>query len=186
MKRTKLAVFDLDGTLFDTSEVNFQAYSVAATKLGYKLDRIKFMEVFVGKNYKQFLPLLGISKEEELQQVHEEKKNAYIHCLQYAHKNEQLFQLIDCLRSEYIIALATTASRKNTEEILGYFGVSNLFDYKITQEDTSKLKPNPECYFMAMELAGITPLNTIIFEDSDVGIEAGQASGAIVFKICGF
>lgn len=185
MSRTKLAVFDMDGTLFDTSEVNFRSYSIAAERFGYKINRTKFMEIFEGRNYKEFLPVFGIVKESELQKVHEEKKNIYSDCLQYARMNEKLFQLIRCIRSEYVVVLATTASRKNTEEILNFFGVSDLFDYKITQDDTNKLKPNPECYLKAMELTGIDYQNTLIFEDSDVGIKAGLATGSGVYKVCG-
>ena len=70
MKRTKLAIFDMDGTLFDTSEVNYRAYAEAAESLGYKIERKKFLEVFVGKNYREFLPLFGIIKDEELAEIH--------------------------------------------------------------------------------------------------------------------
>ena len=186
MKRTKLAIFDMDGTLFDTSEVNYRAYAEAAESLGYKIERKKFLEVFVGKNYREFLPLFGIIKDEELAEIHQRKKETYINYLQYAKMNEQLFHVINCIRSEYVIILATTASRKNTEEILQCFGVSHLFDSIITQEDTKKLKPNPECYLKAMEIAQIGSDNTIIFEDSDVGVTAGLASGAVVYRVNGF
>lgn len=37
----KLAVFDLDGTLFDTKDVNFSAYSKVLEELGYK-ERIDY------------------------------------------------------------------------------------------------------------------------------------------------
>lgn len=186
MKRTKLAIFDMDGTLFDTSEVNYRAYAKAAENLGYKIERKKFLEVFVGKNYKEFLPLFGITKDEELAEIHRKKKEIYINYLQYAKINEQLFRVIECIRSEYVIILATTASRKNVKDILQCFDVSHLFDCIIAQEDTKKLKPDPECYLNAMKIAKINADNTIIFEDSDVGVAAGLASGAVVYRVYGF
>jgi len=186
MGRAKLAVFDMDGTLFDTAEVNYRSYAAAAEKIGFFIDREKFKEVFVGRNYRDFLPLFGISKEEDLEFVHKEKKMLYPQYLRYARKNQALFDIINTLKTEYVVVLATTASRANAMDILECFHVARFFDYMITQEDSKELKPNPECYLKAMELAGIGPEKTIVFEDSDVGIIAGQASGASVYKVCGF
>ena len=82
-----------------------------------------------------------------------------------------------------IIALATTASRKNVLDILAFFDLESKFDLMITQEDTSKLKPDPECYIRAMEKAGVSASKTIIFEDSEVGIKAARESGGYVVKV---
>ena len=35
----KLAIFDLDGTLFDTGEVNFFSYQKALNKVGYDVEK---------------------------------------------------------------------------------------------------------------------------------------------------
>ena len=72
--KDKLLIFDMDGTLFDTSESNYCAYKDAADAWGYKLDRDTFMNVFVGKNYKEFLPMFGIKSREELIAIHDYKK----------------------------------------------------------------------------------------------------------------
>ena len=184
MKKDKLAVFDLDGTLFDTAEVNYQAYKKAAEEIGYSIDKENFMKYFVGRNYKEFLPLFGIKSDLEIKSIHEKKKEIYSRYLKFAHINQSLFSLIDSLKTDYIVALATTASKRNTMDILNAFGKKEVFDYIITQEDIDKLKPDPECYVVAMQKSGVTAEKTIIFEDSDVGIEAGLASGAKVYKVC--
>lgn len=181
MKR--LALFDMDGTLFDTSKVNYLSYKEAAAKLGYNIEEEKFMELFPGRNYRDFLPAFGISREEELQFVHEEKKKLYTEFMSSAKENVFLTDIIKNLPEEYVKALVTTASRKNTEDILSAFGLQNAFDFCITQEDSKALKPDPEAYLLAMERAGISAENTVIFEDSEVGIQAAYASGASVFQI---
>lgn len=186
MIHKKLAIFDMDGTLFDTSEVNYRAYAAAAKKLGFVIERETFMNLYVGKNYKDFLPLFGIKTESDLHAVHQEKKLQYPSCLAYARINQPLFDVIDTLKERYITVLATTASKKNVLDILNYFRVEEYFDFLITQEDTVRLKPDPECYLQAMQIAGVKAEDTIIFEDSEVGIQAAQASGANVYKVCGF
>lgn len=181
--KKKLAIFDLDGTLFDTEEVNFLSYQAAAVACGYEITKERFSEQFVGKNYKEFLPAFGITDVTTQEKIHELKKKLYPDFLKHARKNEHLFSMIQCMKNEYVLAVATTASMKNVREILSCFAASQLFDILITQEDVKALKPNPECYLRAMELAGIKPEHTIIFEDSAVGLCAAMASGASVMKV---
>lgn len=181
--KKKLAVFDLDGTLFDTERVNYLAYRAAAAEFGYDITCEQFSAQFVGKNYKDFLPAFGIEDSDVQEQIHESKKRAYAGFLKEAKINEHLFAMIRGIKEEYVLAVATTASRKNVCEILSCFAVQELFDFLITQEDVKKLKPNPECYLLAMRRAGIDAEHTVVFEDSAVGIAAAVASGASVIKV---
>ena len=78
------------------------------------------------------------------------------------------------------------ASKENTNDILEYFGVKDYFDYVLAQEDVAKLKPDPECYVKVMDVMQIAPDDTMIFEDSDVGIQAAISSGADWVKVTEF
>lgn len=186
---TKLAVFDLDGTLFDTREVNFLAYSQAIKEQGIdtKFDFSYYINYCNGRYYKDFLPLIipNISNE-QLSLVHERKKELYLQYVPRAKKNDHLFNMIELIRSEYLIALVTTASRKNVDDILNEFKVRDLFDWIITQEDVINKKPDPECFLVAMDKASVSKENTIIFEDSDTGIEAAARSGAKYMRVFGY
>lgn len=184
----RLLVFDMDGTLFDTAESNYCAYRDAAKEWGYEIVHDKFMEVFVGKNYKEFLPVLGVSGKDVLKKIHDHKKENYRSYIGKIKKNEALFKVMDVYKqkSNGKIALATTASKENTNDILDYFKVKSYFDHVIAQEDVSKLKPDPECYIRVMEIMGTNPENTMIFEDSEVGIQAAIASGADYVRVCDF
>ena len=181
--RNKLAVFDLDGTLFNTQEVNFYSYAEAANRLGYCIPRQQFLEITPGKNYKEFLPVFGITDLKNIEQIHDLKKQLYSNNIDKVKKNSILFQLIETLKKDYIIALATTASRKNTLDLLKYFQVENIFEIIITQEDTKKLKPDPECYLLAMKKARVAAESTIIFEDSEIGLQAAKSSGGYPMKV---
>ena len=54
------------------------------------------------------------------------------------------------------------------------------------RKNVKKKKPDPEGFCKAMDYYKISKDNTIIFEDSDVGIEAAEKSGASVFVVRGF
>lgn len=61
--------------------------------------------------------------------------------------------------------------------------LSEGIDGIISGDDVTQPKPHPECFLRAMELAGATPRQTIIFEDSTMGLQAAEASGAAYVKV---
>ena len=90
------------------------------------------------------------------------------------------------MRPRYKIALVTTASRKNTYQLLEYTEKTALFDLILTAEDVKKHKPDPEGFLKAINFFGAKEEDCIIFEDSDVGVEAALKTKASVVRIESF
>ena len=86
------------------------------------------------------------------------------------------------MNREYKTAVVTTASKENCYDILNQFGLVDLFDLILTHDDISKSKPDPEGFLKAMDYFDAKPTETIIFEDSEVGLEAAEKSGAYYYK----
>lgn len=182
MKKESLAIFDLDGTLFDTTDVNYQAYAQALEQFGYSLDYRYFCESCNGRHYKDFLPTVSTSDPAVLNRIHQRKKELYAKYLDKAKPNDHLFRIMEGMTG-YHKAIVTTASRVNCMQILEYFGKVNNFELILTQEDFAKTKPDPEGFLRAMEYFAMEPENTVIFDDSDVGVEAALRSGASVLAV---
>ena len=121
-----------------------------------------------------------------MERVHERKKQLYPAYLEVAVENKHLFSILSMMRHKYYIALVTTASRANCEDILRYFHRKNDFDLILTHNDVTKKKPDPQGFILAMQYFNICSENTVIFEDADVGIEAAKRSGASVMRIMDF
>ena len=81
------------------------------------------------------------------------------------------------------VVLVTTGSNKNVNEILEYFHHEDLFDEVFTQDDVEEQKPSPQCFIKAMEHFKMSPEDSFIYEDSDVGLKAAYKSGANVIKV---
>ncbi|MFJ6534304.1 HAD-IA family hydrolase [Microbacterium sp. NPDC091662] len=56
-------------------------------------------------------------------------------------------------------------------------------EQKVTAEDVSASKPDPEGFLRAAELLGIAPADCVVFEDSGAGIQAGLAAGMRVVGV---
>jgi HAD superfamily hydrolase (TIGR01509 family) len=80
------------------------------------------------------------------------------------------------------LALVTSSERVVTEELLRMGNVDHYFSLVITRDDVPKHKPDPYPYLKALELTGHEATEVMIFEDSEVGIEAANGSGAFVMR----
>lgn len=178
----KLIIVDLDGTLFDTKDINYHAYKEAMASYGYDLDYRYYCDFCNGRHYMDFLPQITTIDKKILEKIHHSKKVAYKKYLDKAVLNVGLVDIVRLLRGEYKTALVTTASKKNCYDILEKFNLVELFDLILTHDDITKSKPDPEGFLRAMEYFDAKPNETIIFEDSDVGLKAAEKSGAYYYK----
>lgn len=180
----RLIITDVDGTLFDTAEVNYRAYRDICNGQGYRLTKDYYMEHMFGKHYKDYFRNMFPDADASFyENLHEQKKEVYPKYLSFAAENHHLINILNTMKKDYKLAVVSTACRQNTMDILRCFGLEDLFDLILTQEDVERVKPDPEGFLKAMEYFGVSPENTLIFEDSDVGIEGAIRSGANVMRV---
>jgi HAD superfamily hydrolase (TIGR01509 family) len=61
---------------------------------------------------------------------------------------------------------------------MSYLKLNSGIDGIISGDDVARPKPYPDCFLEAMRREGVEPEESIIFEDSEVGVEAARRSGA--------
>ena len=62
-------------------------------------------------------------------------------------------------------------------------GPNGAVDGILSGADVAHSKPAPDCFLEAMRREGCSPRETLIFEDSEIGLEAARRSGASYFKV---
>ena len=75
-------------------------------------------------------------------------------------------------------AIPDTATKPAPDE-----GPNGAVDGILSGADVAHSKPAPDCFLEAMRREGCTPRETLIFEDSEIGLEAARRSGAGYFKV---
>lgn len=171
-------IADLDGTLVDTFEANFRAYQKAFSKVGMQLTSERYGECF-GYRYDRFMQEMDVTDKAIADTIKELKKEYYPEYFQYLRPNTALINLIAGVKAMGgRTAIASTARKENLMNVINYFGIAHHFDLIFAGIDVKNGKPDPEIYIKAMTALGVTPEETLIFEDSQVGIDAARASGA--------
>ena len=79
-------------------------------------------------------------------------------------------------------ALVTSADRVLAAARMGAAGL-RMPQVRITAEDVSRSKPDPEGFLRAAGLLGAAPEDCVVIEDSPAGIAAGRAAGMPVIGV---
>lgn len=178
--------FDLDGTLVDTHNSNFEAYRRALLDFGVELTFDQFRKS-IGHQAKVFLPWFAPGLEsDDYERIAQKKKEYYKEAARLSIVNEQLVRFIASVKPDHAIALVTTAKRDNAQTILEHHKLGRLFDVVVTAEDVLASKPSPEAYLIALRKTGLGPKEVVAFEDSQPGLEAATAAGIAVIQVKDF
>lgn len=73
------------------------------------------------------------------------------------------------------LAVASNSPRPFVRQALQEIGLLESFDAIVTIEDVRERKPNPEMFLLTAERLGVQPHKCLIFEDSDIGLQAARA-----------
>jgi HAD superfamily hydrolase (TIGR01509 family) len=92
--------------------------------------------------------------------------------------------LIQHLKREFLnVAVVSNCNRQNAELLLRGIGLFDEIEYLVSSSDVVAGKPSPEGYYKAMLTFGVSRDETLIVEDSPVGVAAAKASGAHVLVV---
>ena len=179
----KAIICDFDGTLADTFEANFHAYQKAFDEQGIMLSEETYRAAF-GLRYDDFMRLVEMDDPLKARVIRERKKELYPHFFHLLRPNTKLLEFVRAFHDAGgKTAVASTARKENLFNVVNYLGIESFFDRIQSGNDVGHGKPNPEIYIYTMNALGVKPDDTLIFEDTEIGIQAAQASGAKCIQV---
>lgn len=184
MAQIKLILLDFDGTLVDTCAANGLAYIEALGEVGIKLTMEEYLSNYFGMHCVEFMSRVGIADRELAYRVRMRKVEIYPNYFDTVKLNEPLWAWCKMMRTMGAkVWIVSTGNIDNICNVMRYLNIEEGIDAIISGDDVARPKPHPDCFLKAMTEAGVTAEETIIFEDSEIGIEAAKRSGAAYVKI---
>lgn len=182
------AIFDMDGTMFDTERLRFKTLARAAQEL---FGKPFTEEVLIGS--------LGLSakKAEELAKQHYGDAFPYAAIrrradeLELAHVRTHgvpikpgLLPVLERLRKSGLkMAVATSSRRAIAEEYLINANVFKYFDLLVCGDEVSRGKPHPEIFQRAAAALNAQPGHSLMFEDSENGLRSAADAGGLAILV---
>ncbi|WMJ84833.1 beta-phosphoglucomutase [Oscillospiraceae bacterium LTW-04] len=185
----RAVIFDLDGVLVHTDQFHYIAWKALADELA-----IPFNETCNQR-------LRGLSRMDSLEHILKNSRQAYsaeqkIHLAERkndtykaliarmtpADVTQEVLNTLDSLKQKGL-RLGVGSSSKNARFILERTGVYSYFDAVVDGTMITKAKPNPEVFFKAATLLGVTPKDAAVVEDAHAGIAAAKTGGFIALAI---
>ena len=180
----KLILLDFDGTLANTARANTVSYVEALREEGIPLTEQEYRQKYFGMRCPEFLRDKGISDATQAQRIRQRKIEIYPTHFDMVTLNEPLWNFVQSFRRNGGRAwVVSTGHPANVRNAMHYLGIESDIDGILTSDDVARSKPAPDAFWKAMQIEGVTPAETLIFEDSEIGLQAAAASGAAYFKV---
>lgn len=177
--RLRLVLLDFDGTLADTREANYRAYARTLAEAGVRLSREAYFNTYFGMRNSEFMERMGFGDPAARERLRLRKIALYPSCFDTLRLNRPLWEFAQSFRAAGgRVWIVSTGSRENIANAMDYLGIAGGIDGMLTGEDVARSKPAPDSFLQAMAAEGAAPHETLIFEDSAVGLEAARRSGA--------
>jgi phosphoglycolate phosphatase len=173
MKATHL-IFDLDGTLIDSSAGVIEAVNYAYAQVGHTPPDEATIRKSIGYPLEQLFREHSDYPERELYdhfQVHaaESVVGATVAL-------DSADDTLRALRAQgYVLGIATTKIRSHIHKILSKLGWVNLFEAVVGGDDVRRVKPEPDAFLLAMKKMATSPGQSIIIGDTENDVLAAKA-----------
>lgn len=179
----KACIFDLDGVLVDTAHYHFLAWKRLAKEFDYELTE-EINEELKGVSRMKSLEIVlqhaNVSLENQKKELLAHRKNGWF--TEYVHNMnpDELFpgvrELFSRLRKDNI-KIGLASSSKNAKTIIEILGIQHEFETVVDGTMIVHSKPDPEIFLLAAKRLGIDPVDCLVFEDAEAGVEAALAAG---------
>lgn len=182
MKESQSAavIWDMDGTLVDTAELHFQAWSKVAAEMTKPFTRADFAATFGKRNPEIIRQLFGTDySDAKIAEWGDRKEEHY----KAAARNgvgllPGVRPLLEGLHAAgFRQAIGSSAPRGNLDLILSLTGTEPFFAAVVSMEDTQRGKPDPQVFLVAAERLGVPPARCLVMEDAVAGVQAAKAGG---------
>jgi len=142
--KNNIILFDLDGTLIDSTEAILESFTVAFQTFSKEVPSEDLIKAEIGHPLDHMFTTLGVEEEKVWEYVHAYKMHyREISCLKTVLLDEarEAVELASC---HAILGVVTTKTAKYSIELLEHMGLMEYFEVLIGREDVTYPKPHPE------------------------------------------
>jgi beta-phosphoglucomutase family hydrolase len=177
-------LFDCDGTVADSMPLHYRAWKQALAEWNCEFDE-KLFYAWGGMPVVEIISTLNRQRglNMPIEAVGWRKEALYYELLPELKAVPEVLEHIDDARGRIPIAVVSGSTRESVTASLVTLNLLDRFDAMVCPGEYKKSKPDPEAFLLAAKKLGVAPEHCLVFEDTEMGIQAATAAGMASVKI---
>ncbi|MGB9409407.1 MAG: HAD family phosphatase [Terracidiphilus sp.] len=177
-------LFDCDGTIADSMPLHYIAWKTVLAEWNCEYAEELFYS-WGGKPVRKIIADLneihGLKM--PVDAVASRKEALYLEQLPQLKAIPEVLEHIESHHGRIPFAVVSGSTRDSVFGSLSVLGLLDRFDTIVSAEDYKRGKPAPDGFLLAAARLGVAPAHCLVFEDTDLGIQAATAAGMASVKV---
>ena len=177
-------LFDCDGTIADSMPLHYIAWKKALREWNCEFDE-KLFYAWGGMPILEIVSTLNKDRglHMPVEQVALRKESLYFELLPQLKVIPEVLEHIEMKHGEIPFAVVSGSALDSVTASLSQLNLLDRFDALVCAGDYQKSKPDPEGFLLAASRLAVAPENCLVFEDTDMGIQAASSAGMASVKV---
>jgi phosphoglycolate phosphatase len=182
-----IILFDLDGTLIDSTEAILESFGVAYETHGEKVPDEALIKAQIGHPLDAMFSTLGVAEDKVWDYVHTYKMHYRKISCQKTVLLPEAKEAVELASQYATLGVVTTKTAKYSIELLEHLGLMHHFEVLIGREDVENPKPHPEPIHKALEKLPKVSEKIWMVGDTCMDMHSARAANvASVGLTCGY
>ncbi len=177
-------LFDCDGTIADSMPLHYIAWKKSLAEWNCEFEERLFyswggrpvVEIISALNEKNGLNM-------PIDAVARRKESLYYELLPQLKAIPEVLEHIQAKHGSIPFAVVSGSRRDSVVGSLTALNLLDKFESIVCAEDYKNGKPAPDAFLLAAERLGIAPVDCLVFEDTELGIQAATSAGMASVRV---
>lgn len=177
-------LFDCDGTVADSMPLHYQAWSRALAEWNCTFPEALFYS-WGGKPVSKIVADLNAMQglAMPVEAVATRKEALYHELLPQLQGIPAVIEHVEKQHGHIPLAVVSGGRHSSVAGALTVLHLLDKFDTLVCAEDYTNSKPAPDCFLIAAKRLGVPPAECLVFEDTQLGIDAAIAAGMSYVRV---
>lgn len=177
-------LFDCDGTIVDSMPLHYIAWKKSLAEWNCEFSEELFYawggrpteEIICALNERDGLRM-------PVERVARRKEEFYFEMLPELKAVPEVLEHIVAQHGRIPFAVVSGSARDSVTASLETLKLIDRFETLVCAGEYERSKPDPEAFLLAASKLGVTPKSCLVFEDTEMGIQAARAAGMTSVKV---
>jgi HAD superfamily hydrolase (TIGR01509 family) len=177
-------LFDCDGTIADSMPLHYLAWKKSLAEWNCEFSE----ELFYAWGGRPTAEIISTLNQQHglnmpVERVARRKEEFYFELLPELKAVPEVLEHIEAQHGRIPFAVVSGSARDSVTASLEALKLLDRFDALVCAGEYEKSKPDAEAFLLAAAKLGVAPMNCLVFEDTEMGIQAATAAGMASVKV---